>query len=248
MDALILAGGPAPPDLCTATGCPDRALIPLLDVPMVARVLSALHATPGMEKIAVVGSAETLAAVSGVVPVAAHGRMVDNLQRGLATTSSDSVIVCTCDIPLVTGATFEAFVQLATARHLELAYPIVRRAVSEAAYPGGQRTYARLSDGEFTGGNAVIVPRRIIAEVVELIDVAYNARKNPMALAKILGPAFVMKFLSKRLSIAEVELKASRVLNCRAGAVEMQDAAIAFDVDKPGDLDVARRVLEARAA
>jgi hypothetical protein len=69
-----------------------------------------------------------------------------------------------------------------------------------------------------------------------------------MALAKILGPAFVMKFLSKRLSIAEVELKASRVLDCRAGAVEMQDASIAFDVDKPGDLDVARRVLSAGAA
>jgi CTP:molybdopterin cytidylyltransferase MocA len=199
-----------------------------------------------MEQIGVVGSAETLGAVTGVVAVEAGGRMVDNLQRGLAATSSESVIVCTCDIPLVTAVTFESFVQLATARHLELAYPIVRRVTSEAAFPGGQRTYARLSDGEFTGGNAIIVPRRIVGQVVELIDVAYNARKNPMALAKILGPAFVMKFLSKRLSIAEVELKAGRVLNCRAGAVEMTDAAIAFDVDKPGDLEVARNALSAR--
>jgi GTP:adenosylcobinamide-phosphate guanylyltransferase len=246
MDALILAGGPAPPELCTATGCPDRALIPLLDQPMVARVLAALRATPGVEKIAVAGSAQTLSAVSGVVPVEAGGRMVDNLQRGLAATSSETVIVCTCDIPLVTGATFEAFVHLAKERHLELAYPIVQRTTSEAAFPGGQRTYARLSDGEFTGGNAVIVPRRIVQQVVELIDVAYNARKNPMALAKILGPAFVMKFLSKRLSIAEVELKASRVLGCRAGAVVMTDASIAFDVDKPADLEVARRALSAR--
>jgi GTP:adenosylcobinamide-phosphate guanylyltransferase len=188
MDALILAGGPAPPELCTATGCPDRALIPLLDQPMVARVLDALRATPGMEKIAVVGSAEALAAVSGVLPVQAGGRMVDNLQRGLAATSSESVIVCTCDIPLVTGATFEAFVRLATARHLELAYPIVRRAISEAAYPGGHRTYARLSDGEFTGGNAVIVPRRVIADVVELIDVAYNARKTRWRWRRFLAP------------------------------------------------------------
>jgi GTP:adenosylcobinamide-phosphate guanylyltransferase len=246
MDALILAGGPAPPELCTATGCTDRALIPLEGQPMVTRVLDALRATSGMEQIAVVGGADTLQAVSGVVAVEAGGLMVDNLQRGLAATSSASVMVCTCDIPLATAATFEELVRLATARHLELAYPIVRRAVSEAAFPGGQRTYARLSDGEFTGGNAVVVPRRIIGQVIELIDVAYNARKNPMALAKILGPAFVMKFLSKRLSIAEVELKASRVLDCRAGAVVMQDAAIAFDVDKPADLDVARRVFGAR--
>jgi GTP:adenosylcobinamide-phosphate guanylyltransferase len=246
MDALILAGGPAPPELCSATGCTDRALISLDGQPMVARVLDALRTTRGMEKIVVVASSDTHQAVTGVVAVEAGGRMVDNLQRGLAATSSESVLVCTCDIPLVTAATFEDFMRLATARHLELAYPIVRRATSEAAFPGGQRTYARISDGEFTGGNAVIVPRRIIGQVVELIDVAYNARKNPMALAKILGPAFVMKFLSKRLSIAEVELKASRVLNCRAGAVEMQDAAIAFDVDKPGDLDVARQALSSR--
>lgn len=213
---------------------------------MVARVLDALRATKSMQQIAVVGGTETLQSLSGVVAVEAGGRMVDNLQRGLAATSSESVLVCTCDIPLVTAATFDEFLRLATARHLELAYPIVRRATSEAAFPGGQRTYARLSDGEFTGGNAVVVPRRIIGPVLELIDAAYNARKNPMALAKILGPAFVMKFLSKRLSIAEVELKASRVLSCRAGAVEMQDAAIAFDVDKPADLDVTRRVLSAR--
>jgi GTP:adenosylcobinamide-phosphate guanylyltransferase len=56
MDALILAGGPAPPELCSATGCTDRALISLDGQPMVARVLDALRTTRGMEKIVVVAS------------------------------------------------------------------------------------------------------------------------------------------------------------------------------------------------
>jgi len=240
MDALILAGGAAPPDLAAATNCTDRALIPVADAPMILRVLQALETASGIEQIAVVAQPSVLGIVPQAINVEAGGRMVDNLQRGLAATTSAQVLVCTCDIPLVSATTFEEFLRSASARELELAYPIVRRATSESAFPGGRRTYAKLADGEFTGGNAVIVPRRIIGRVSELIDAAYNARKNPLALAKMLGPAFMMKFVSKRLSIADVETKATNVLGCRAGAIEMQDASIAFDVDKPDDLKVAQ--------
>jgi hypothetical protein len=165
--------------------------------------------------------------------------MVDNLERGIGATTSDRVLVCTCDIPLASAATFEELMRQAQTLNLELAYPIVRRATSERAFPGGRRTYATLRDGEFTGGNAVIVPRRILGRVTALVDAAYNARKNPMALAKLLGPSFMLKFVGKRLTIADVAGKATAVVGCRAGAVEMQDAAIAFDVDKPADLEVA---------
>jgi CTP:molybdopterin cytidylyltransferase MocA len=173
--------------------------------------------------------------------------MTENFARGLDAfkeSRSEQVLVTTCDIPLVNAATFEQFVARAQEKKLELAYPVVRRAQSEASFPGGQRTYARLRDGEFTGGNAVLVPLRIANNVHELLNTAYNARKNPLGLAKMLGPGLMLKFVSKRLSIRDVEERASRVLDCRAGAVEMSDAAIAFDVDKPSDWTTARDFLE----
>ncbi len=246
MDALVLAGGAAPPDLTAQTGCADRALIEIAGQPMLCHVLAALRDTAGIERVAVVGNPAALALDAQVLGVAAGGRMVDNLTRGIEALKSPSVLVCTCDLPLVTSAALEAMLEATRRRELELAYPIVRRAVCQAAFPDGRRTYATLRDGEFTGGNAVIVPGHIIGQVGALIDAAYNARKNPLALAKILGPAFLAKFLSKRLTVAEVERKATQVAGCRAGAVEMQDASIAFDVDKPDDLRVAARVLESR--
>ena len=247
MDALVLAGGYASPELAEATGCTDRALIPIEGRPMIAHVLAALRATPAIERIAVVGHEATLAIAADVVPVPAQDRMVDNLTAGLSTLGAERVLVCTCDIPLVTSASFEALLARAAACELEMVYPVVRRTTCEAACPTGKRTYATLRDGEFTGGNAVLVPGRAIGNITRLVDAAYNARKNPLGLAKLLGTGFLIKFLSKRLTIAEIERKAVQLLGCRAGAVEMRDAAIAFDVDKLSDLRVAEQVLKQRA-
>ena len=46
--------------------------------------------------------------------------------------------------------------------------------------------------------------------------------------------------------MSEAENKVSRLLECRAGRVEVPDATIAFDVDKPEDLQVAEDFLAAR--
>jgi hypothetical protein len=77
-----------------------------------------------------------------------------------------------------------------------------------------------------------------------VIDAAYQARKNPLAIARILGLKFVFKAMAKKLSILDLERKMSQVLKCRAGAVEMNDAAIAFDVDKPEDFQLAQTALK----
>ena len=252
MDALILAGGGAPLDLQNVTGCDDRAAIPLAGVPLILRVLAALQATPEIENIAAVcgpAARALLIAKSGEVRCEeADGKMIDNLRRGLALTRSEQVLVCTCDIPLVSGATFSRVLAEAARRKLEVAYPVVTRAACEAAFPGGKRTYAKLRGEEYTGGNAVLVPRALIERATPLIDAAYNARKNPLALAKLLGPVFIARFAAKKLGIEDIEKKLSAVLGCSAGAIvlrEADDAAIAFDIDKAADLEVAARVLEA---
>jgi GTP:adenosylcobinamide-phosphate guanylyltransferase len=252
MDALILAGGAAPPDLQAATGCDDRACVPLEDVPLVLRVLAALEGTLEIDDITVVcndGARDLIKAQNaGIRLVQAEGKMIDNLRRGLELTRSEHVLICTCDIPLVRSETFSRVLAEAARRSLAVTYPVVTRAACEAAFPGGTRTYARLDGREFTGGNAVVVPRVLIERATPLIDAAYNARKNPLALAKLLGPAFIMRFVTKKLGIEETERKLSNLLNCRVGAVILEDesdAAIAFDVDKLKDLETAARVLAA---
>lgn len=246
--ALILAGGESSPELFAATNCRDRALIPIADAPMIAHVIQALRAVSTIEHIAVVGSEAVLAAVKAedIIAVAAHARLVENMAAGVEMLRnkgvlSEQLLACSCDIPLASAATFEEL--LNGARDLELAYPIVTRTVCESRFPGGTRTYAKLKDGEFTGGNAFVLPSRILDEIVTLTGAAYNARKNPAGLAKMLGATLMWKFATKKLTIGDVEQRASAVLKCRAGAVEMKDATIAFDVDKISDLKQVRELL-----
>ncbi|HVF84960.1 MAG TPA: nucleotidyltransferase family protein [Abditibacteriaceae bacterium] len=244
MDALILAGGGCSPELAQATGRDERALIEVGERAMVVRVLEVLRATAGIERVAVVGSERVLDKCSAfsdhIVRVKSADKMTQNFARGVGALKENSpanaqVLVCTCDIPLVSSGTFEQLMQSATRDHLELAYPIVRRSLCEAAFPGGKRTYVQLRDGEFTGGNALVVPLRIVDNINALLESAYNARKNPLGLAKLLGPNFLWKFVRKQLSIRDVEERARRVLDCRVGAVQMSDPTIAFDVDKVSD-------------
>src|SRR5688500_10802994 len=103
MDALILAGGESPPDVAAATGCTDRAILPINERPVIAWVLDALRATPGIERIAVAGSTATHAEVIALAPdtiaVPAGDRMLDNAISGLRVLGAERVLICTCDIP-----------------------------------------------------------------------------------------------------------------------------------------------------
>lgn len=248
MDALILAGGDSPPDVAAATGCSDRAMIPMHGRPMIAWVFEALRATKGIERIAVVGSPACREAVLALSPqtitVPSGDRMPDNLIAGMRALGESRILICTCDIPLVSAATFNEFISAAERENLAAAYPIVRRETALAAFPTGKRTYATLRDGTFTGGNAVIVPGEAIERLKALIDAAYRARKNPVGLAKLLGARILFKAATKQLAIADIAQKMTQILNCRAGAIQMTDAAIAFDVDKMDDYNVARQALE----
>ncbi|HEX8551106.1 MAG TPA: NTP transferase domain-containing protein [Abditibacteriaceae bacterium] len=247
MDALILAGGESSPELQAATGATERALIPVgsNDEPMIAPVVRAIRAALPIARIAVAGSTAVHAAArahSEIIAVEGAERMTQNLANGARALQAETVLVCTCDVPFLTQSTLEEFVR--GAHSLDIAYAVVRRAVCEAAFPGGKRTYARLVDGEFTGGNAVLLPRARIDDLVSLAETAYNARKNPAKLAGLLGAGLMVKFATRRLKISDIEARASAVLGCRAGAVEMQDAAIAFDVDKLEDWETVRRLSE----
>lgn len=251
MDALILAGGESSPELLEATSFQERALIEIGARAMILRVLDALRATRGIERIAVVGSHRVLDLCDDILRVPCGDKMTQNFARGVSALQTKDenaqVLVCTCDIPLVSSQTFDDFLASARDKKLELSYPIVRRSVSEQTFPNGKRTYVRLRDGEFTGGNAVIVPLRIAHNINNLLETAYNARKNPLGLAQMLGPKLMWKFVSKSLSVEDVEKRAIRVLDCHVGAVEMSDATIAFDVDKVSDWRQAVGFLEKTA-
>ena len=245
MEAVILAGGAVPPALFQSTGASERALIQLEGRSLLDHVLESLRSTPPITGIICVTTPNALAYLpSDVRGLASGDKLSENLFKGVREAKSERVLVVTGDVPLATSQTWMQFLE--GANSFDAAYPIVSKANCDAQFPSGQRTYAPLREGQFTGGNAFLLPRAHLESLEVLISDAFAARKNPFALAQMLGAGFIARALSKRLAIPDVEAKVSKMIGCRAGAVQMPDAAIAFDIDKPGDLELAGKTLRER--
>ena len=252
MEAVILAGGEIPAALQGLTPATERALIAVGGEPILLHVVRSLATVTPVTRIICVttpGALKILPAKIGEVVVTglpSGDKLSANLLSGAREAKSDQILIVTGDGPLATGRTWMQFLDGASVNRLSAAYAVVREDKMEAQFPGATRTYARFRDGAFSGGNAFLVPRAQLSELEKLIETAFAARKNPLGLAKLLGLGFIVKAMFQRLSVDEAESKVSRMLGCRAGRVEVPDATIAFDVDKPEDLALAEKFLGAR--
>ena len=248
MEAVILAGGQIPPALAEVADASERALIRVGEKTLLDCVIQSLQSVPTITGIVCVTTPRALETLPANVRGLAAGALLSaNLFAGIRATSSENVLIVTGDVPLATGRTWMQFLDGAAVNRLEIAYSVVEKSQMEAQFPGGKRTYATLKEGTFTGGNAFLVPRERLETLEILIEHAFKARKNPFALAQMLGLSLVFRALTKRLSMDEAAQKVSRMVGARAGAVVIPDAAIAFDVDKAVDLELARQIVAERA-
>jgi hypothetical protein len=71
-------------------------------------------------------------------------------------------------------------------------------------------------------------------------------RKKPWLLARRLGPAVILRFLLRRLRIADAEVAVARLLGAPVRALVVTHASLGADVDKPEDLAAARARLAER--
>jgi molybdopterin-guanine dinucleotide biosynthesis protein A len=257
VDAVVLAGGLNSDSLRASCGYEKEALITIGNRPMVEYVVNALKHTPQVGRIVVAGHRDDLTSIFGSDPsliISDSGpSSVATLQKGLETLQAKTpdhsqtqrmVIVTTGDIPMITPEAIDDFLHLCQKRKGDLYYPVVTRENSECKYPGVIRTYVRLREGQFTGGNLILVDPAIVAQCSAMADRIVQRRKNPLALCKLLGWRFVMKFLFRTLNLAEVEDKVSNMMGIKGVAVISSYAEVGVDVDKPGDLQLVRRILE----
>ena len=241
--AVVLAGGRLSRDLAVATGAQHRALIPINGRPLLERVLDALRGAD-IDRVAVVG-ARALEPLVGEAArlVPETGDLVDNLFAGLrALDTASPTLVCTADVPFLRAAHVIEFTRRARATRAALAYPIVSRARCEAVFPGARRTYARLREGVFTGGNLVLVEPRALTGQEARIRALYAARKSPLRLASLLGLPLLWGFLTRTVTLLQLEWKFSQLLGAPTRAVMVAHAELAFDVDKPADLHLAEQL------
>jgi len=253
--AIIVAGGSYSPDdpLLAHAGVQKKALIPIAGEPMILHVARALAASGYVSQLIVVGLEDEpdLAFPLPVTHAPEAGGILKNALAGVEALEqiapgAERVLLCATDIPLITGEMVRYLVDVTLNTGADVCYTVVRREVMERRFPGCGRSYARLRDGRFAGGDILLLNPAILASHRQLMDDILGARKNNLKQARLIGIGFLLKFLFRRLTLSDGERKAERILGVPCRVVPVPYAELGMDVDKPHQLDLVRREMEAR--
>lgn len=255
MDCIVLAGG-TPQEgelLFEHTRGGPKALLDMAGKPMGQRVLDALTSSQKIERILLVG----LGADHGL----ASAKLVDSLpdqgsllRNGTAAMDwvlemapdTEQVVISSADIPLLTTEMVDGLIHQCADPSIDIYYSAVSRTVMEERFPESQRSYVRLMDGEFAGGDIFVANPQIAYKNRDLLDALAGDRKKVLKQVTRLDLVLLLKLLFRRLSVAEAEVRVSRVLGWRARALFVQHAEMAMDVDKPFQLEICRKALAGR--
>jgi GTP:adenosylcobinamide-phosphate guanylyltransferase len=247
VDAVVLAGGDG---AVIDPSCRFKGLLPVAGRPMVEWVVEALNAAETVDEVAVVvPSAEGLDAWADRAPkiVVSDSSFVDNIIAGVGAFRSDRpVLLATGDIPALTPEAVDDFVRRSLETGAHVTYPIIREADLATEFPGSKRTFVRIAEGRVTGGNLMLIDPTFVERNRGVGDRIFATRKNPIAMARVIGFRFVVRLVLGRLTVEEVEKKLGQIIGGRGAAVFTNHASIGADVDKPIDVVVAERVLYAR--
>ena len=253
-DALVLAGSRGPSDpLARAEGARHRALLEVGGEPMLWRVVRALRATRGVDRLVV--SIEEPAALDALPELAAlrrqgalalhkslpsPSRSVLDVLEGLA--PDRRLLVTTADHALLRAEIVERFLADADASGADLAFGLVAERLLRSSFPESKRTYVPFRDDGYSGANLFLfrTPRARAAAAFWVR--AERHRKRPWRLVWSFGPLSLALFLARRLDLDAAMKRASRAIGARIAAIPLPFAEAAIDVDKPADLALAREL------
>ena len=248
--AVVLAGGTRPEVMARHYGLAHKALVPVAGVPLVQRVMAALQAARQAEPVALATCREEVAALAppGVIVARPSGtHFVDTITAGLAAVSRpERILVCTCDLPLLTPEAVDDFVGRALDTGADLCYSMVNGQRLRELPVLAHRTLVRLREGRYTGGNLALLSRRLIEEKAPRLGQAFAGRKNQLALAWMLGPGFVWRLATGRLGLAEIVAKARELLDLSAAVIDSTYVEVCYDIDKPRHVALAEAILAQR--
>ncbi len=251
MNAIVLAGGPSDAVAALTAGAANKAFVPIAGTTLVERTLRALRDVPRVGHITVVAPAVTheLPALALADERRVDGaRMIDSLRSGSAGCAPDEiVIVAASDLPVLTRAAIDEFIDLVRQRDLDIGYACLARRYHDACCAYIPHTWARMRDGQFCGGGLTALKPRALPRLANVLDALGAARKAPLRLAGVLGWDILARFALGQLSIAAAETRASALLQAPVGAICCTHPEIAVNVDRPADIALAERFIAAMA-
>jgi len=172
--------------------------------------------------------------------------IMENIESGLnGLPEAKRVLLVTSDIPMLTSRAVDDFLDLCGDMSGDLYYPVIKKQVVEEKFPSTRRTYVRMKEDVFTGGNLFLINPAVFKKCAKNGKKIITLRKSPLRLCRLLGLGFVIKFLLRTLSLREAQAKVSQLLGGIRGIVVVSAfPEVGVDVDKPGDLELVLKTMK----
>jgi hypothetical protein len=170
----------------------------------------------------------------------------ESLRAGVEGFAPDElVLVAASDLPILSRAAIEEFLELAERSRADVVYACLERTTHDARFPAVPHTWARLRDGTYCGGGLVALRPRALGALDRFLGRLGRARKNPLRLAAIFGYDVLARYATRQLRIADLERRASALLGVPAAAAISTHAEIAVNVDRYSDIALAEGLVRA---
>lgn len=258
VDAVILGGGAlkqaAGENNTAGADVAGKGLIKLGGREMIEYVIDALQGVDRIRRTIVVAPESALheswsdridAVIPTVGSAVANGIAAINYLKDSEPGLPKHILFMTCDIPLITREAVNDFLDRCMATADDVYYPVILKEVVEAKYPETKRTYAKLKGATITGGNFALMDPEVVLANIVLLEDAYAARKSVFKILKLLGFKVIAKFITKTLTLTDIEKRVTKIVNAKARAIITPYPEVGVDVDKPEDLELVTKLLAA---
>jgi molybdopterin-guanine dinucleotide biosynthesis protein A len=242
IDAVLPAGGRIAGELARDLGTDVKALLRFGPDTVLERTLKTLRATGRVGRIAVVGPREISPYVNlADVALPETDSGAGNILRGLEWlrgahegADSERVLILTTDLPFLTAGAITAFLD-ACPPEMDLCVPVLNRQEFEARFARTASRYVRLRDGDWMIGCAFLIRPQAVLRNRVMIEQVFAARRSQIGMARLLGPWFVLRFLTRRLGVKQIEAKCLQLLGCAGVGIRGCAPELAFDIDYISD-------------
>lgn len=240
LNAIVLAG-----DSRGDNG--SKALIKIKGRYMVEYIIDSLRYSKYVDRIIAVGSKEQLEScigqkVDGVVQCS--DSIIKNVKAGIDYLNEERhILVCTSDIPMVSSDAIDDFTEQCIEKSVDVGYPIIEKSLNDTKYPDAKRTYVKMKDGTYTGGNILYINPSVIGPCYGIAEELVQNRKNAIKMGRILGMPVLIGLSMGILSIESVEKRVNKMFGINAKAIKTLYPEIGNDVDKADDVDFVNKYL-----
>lgn len=251
-DAIVPAGGTIDTEFAVKAGTSVKALIEFNGVTMIETVLQSLKDSGKVRNIVVIGDhrIQEIATRLGAYGLEPGQTGPENIFRGLDKLQQlegnlDRAMIVTCDLPFLSSEMVQKYIELCPTDK-DICVPIIDADEFTKTYPGTTSTFVKTKDGTFTIGGMFMMNGNRLRDLRPAIERVFAKRKSKVGMAMLIGPGFVLKWLTKSLTIRDLERKIESMLGCTGSAVRGAPVELAYDIDDLEDYDYAMKHVGAR--